>query len=431
MREKSLLQLFLVLNAALAGAFVVYLFLSTHRQPQVVATTFPATNRISAPPRQPPTVALKGATNAGATPPTSAAPTNFLAPTPRESAKPRLTPANKKFTWQDVQSDSYRIYLENLRLSGCPEDKVRSIALADINELFAQRRLKDAVAQDLPWWRFEANYALATASRFSPEKDQQIEEERRELIARLLGPGAVESKQGETTVGGVARLTGPVLGRLPPERLSAVQENCNSSYERRQNVLGESFNANKPLNQVDEARMREQTRVELRRVLNAQEMEEFLLRNSNNAFQLREELRGFEPTPDEFRKIFRATDPLDHAMQLEFGGPEALSDKQRERWQRQRDAAIKEVLPPQRHAAYLLIKDPLYRQAQMYAQQYGAPAKTIQPIYEMTKAVESQRQAIINNARLTPEQKAAELQKMNLEQQQRIQRIIGEANAPR
>ena len=41
MREKNLLQLFLMLNVALAGAFVVYLFLSSNRQPKVVSTSFP------------------------------------------------------------------------------------------------------------------------------------------------------------------------------------------------------------------------------------------------------------------------------------------------------------------------------------------------------------------------------------------------------
>ena len=42
MRDKNLLHLFLVLNVALAGGFVAYLFLSRNNQPQVVATSFTA-----------------------------------------------------------------------------------------------------------------------------------------------------------------------------------------------------------------------------------------------------------------------------------------------------------------------------------------------------------------------------------------------------
>ena len=48
MRERSLLYLFLGLNVALAGAFVIYLFVSTNRQPEVVATSFVPTAKTNA-----------------------------------------------------------------------------------------------------------------------------------------------------------------------------------------------------------------------------------------------------------------------------------------------------------------------------------------------------------------------------------------------
>jgi hypothetical protein len=108
-------------------------------------------------------------------------------------------------------------------------------------------------------------------------------------------------------------------------------------------------------------------------------MEEFLLRYSHNSEQLRTELSGLNPTPDEFRKVFRAIDPLDHQLQMEFGGPESLSQQQRERHERQRDAAIKEAFGPKRYQEYLATKDPAYRQAQLTARQYGAPTKPFNP----------------------------------------------------
>jgi hypothetical protein len=180
------------------------------------------------------------------------------------------------------------------------------------------------------------------------------------------------------------------------------------------------------MNQVEMAKLREQTRSDLRKILNDDQVEEFVLRYSHNASRLREELRGFEPTPDEFRKIFRAIDPLEHQMQLEYGGPEAMSEKQRERFDGQRNEAIREALTPERYQAFLLTKDPLYRQAQMVALQYGAPPKAVLPLYKMTKLNESKRQEIINDANLTPQQKSEALNAMNLEQQRHIQRIVTE-----
>jgi hypothetical protein len=142
---------------------------------------------------------------------------------------------------------------------------------------------------------------------------------------------------------------------------------------------------------------------------------------------LRLELRGFEPTPDEFRKILRATDSMDHQLQLEFGGPETLSQQQRERYQAQRDAAIKEAIGPKRYQDYLLVKDPLYRQAQMTALQYGAPPKVIMPIYQMTKAQESKRQKILNDAALTPQQKSEALNALTQEHVRTVQQIVSDA----
>ena len=153
-------------------------------------------------------------------------------------------------------------------------------------------------------------------------------------------------------------------------------------------------------------------------------MEEFLLRYSQNASNLREELRGLEATPDEFRKILRATDPLDHQMQLEFGTVDSMSPQQRERHLAQREAAIRETLGPQRFQDYLTLKDPLYRQAKQTAMQYGAAAKVIMPIYQLMKASEAQRQKVLNDTTLTREQKNDEIMSVNGEQARKIQQLI-------
>jgi len=434
MREKNLLQLFLILNVALAGAFVVYLFLSTNNQPKVVATSFPtpakpgvATNL---------TLVAAPKTNAPMVVPTNI-PATVVAevktnPAPDQASvtppQPKPAPATKKFTWEEVQSGEYLGYIENLRLTGCPEEKVRYIILADINELFAKKRVKEAVAHDVQWWRSEPERMFVNPLQ---ERGRALEDERRALITKLLGSEAAETEKSEATLWNSVQLTGPVLGSLPPERHNTVQEICAKSMERHQSVFWQRANEGQPLNQVEMAQLREQTRVDLRRVLNNDELEEFLLRYSHDAHRLRDELRGLDPSPAEFRKVFRATDSIDHQLQLEYGGPESLGEKQRERYERQRDAAIREALGSDRYTAYLQTKDPLYRQAQTYAMQYGAPSKTVMPIYEMTKANETKRQKIINDTSLTPQQKSDALRAVNQEQQLSIQKIIVEANPQR
>jgi len=425
MRERNLLYLFLGLNVALAGAFGIYLFLSTNRQPGVVATSFtpPAkTNPVARAVQSAPAAKTNViAVSTNRAPVVTATDSNVLA----SSTVPKPTFTSKKFSWQDVENDAYRTYIESLRAVGCPDDKIRTIVVADVNELFDKRRLQEAVRHDIQWWRPEAqNLAIVNVLQ---ERGRALEEQRAALIAKLLGEEAATQEKSDTLLWSSVQLTGPVLGALAPDVHNEVQDICARSMERHQNYFWTRVNEGQPMNQVEMAKLREQTRSDLRKVLNDDQVEEFVLRYSHNASRLREELRGFEPTPDEFRKIFRAIDPLEHQMQLEYGGPEAMSEKQRERFDGQRNEAIREALSPERYQAFLLTKDPLYRQAQMVALQYGAPPKAVLPLYKMTKLNESKRQEIINDANLTPQQKSEALNAMNLEQQRHIQRIVSES----
>jgi hypothetical protein len=296
--------------------------------------------------------------------------------------------------------------------------------MADINDLFGKKRLKEAVAHDVQWWRSEPELSVAGALQ---QKGRSLEEERRALVEKYLGAEAVESEKGEAMLWSNVQLTGPVLGNLQPEVHNAVQEICGRSIERQQGAFWARVNDGQSLNSVEMAKLREQTRADLRKVLDPAGMEEFLLRYSHNAHQLRAELRGFDPTPDEFRKILRATDAMDHQLQLEYGGIENLSPQQRERHLAQRDAAIKEAVGPKRFQDYLLVKDPLYRQAQATATQFGAPAAAILPIYQMTKANETRRQKILNDAALTPQQKSEAINAVNQEQMRTVQQIVSDA----
>jgi hypothetical protein len=418
MRDKNLLHLFLALNVALGGCFVAYLFISRNNQPQVVAVSFNApaakTNAIPLA-SKPPAVVAPAPTNRVATPETNAT-----------SLKPVFS--QKQFNWEQIESSDYQSYISSLRAVGCPEDKVRLIIMADINQLFANKRKAEAVAKDTQWWKAQQDMMIANVLQ---QRGRELEEERRSMIEKLLGADALENEKSEAMLWSSIQLTGPVLGALPTDLHNTVQEICARSIDRHNGAIWARVNEGQGLNTVEMAKLREQTRADLRRVLSAEQMEEFLLRYSHNSQLLRFELQGFDPTPDEFRKIFRAVDPIQHQLQLEYGGTEALSQQQRERLDRQRDAAIKEILGPNRYAEFLVTKDPLYRQAQAVAVQYGAPPRSIMPIYQMTKATEAKRQKIFAVAALTPQQKSEALNAVNQEQMRSVQQIVSEAAAQR
>jgi len=423
MRDRNLLRLFLGLNVALAAAFLTYLYISNNGQPKVVTADFSRATNVTRRVALPVTNAALATNVASVRTVASNAPTAMA-----QSTNVALTPVftQKKFGWKDVESPEYVKYMNSLRAVGCPEEKVRNIILGDINDLFQQKKLQIALQHDQQWWKAQTEYLMANVMQ---ERGHALEEERQGLIEKLLGSEVAE-KQKESLLWNSVQLTGPVLGNLPAPLHNQVQEICADSIQRHQAYFWERANQGQPLNNVEMANLREHTRSELRKILSPIEVEEFVLRYSHNASQLREELRAMDPTPDEFRKVFRATDPLDHQMQMEFGGVEGMSEKQRERYQKDRESAIREALGPQRFQAYALTKDPLYRQAQITAMQYGAPT-AILPIYEMAKVSESKRQRILRDATLTPQQRVEALNALNVEQQRSVQQIVNESTTRR
>src|SRR5207253_2556368 len=118
---------------------------------QVVATSFnptPAgTNAVALTPKPPPTIAPS--------------PTNQTPVTATNASDLKPVLSQKKFNWEQIASSDYQSYINSLRAVGCPEDKVRYIIMADINQLFANKRKEEAVAKDTQWWKAQQDIMMA------------------------------------------------------------------------------------------------------------------------------------------------------------------------------------------------------------------------------------------------------------------------------
>ena len=188
------------------------------------------------------------------------------------------------------------------------------------------------------------------------------------------------------------------------------------------------FNEGLPTSPVEMARLRDQTRKELSVILDRDQLEEFLLRFSHNSSKLRQDLRGLGISADEFRRIFRATDQIDHQIQLEYGGEESLSPKQRDQMMRQRDQAVQNVLGKDRYARLILSRDPLYRQAQMIVMQSGADDSVTLELHEVLKTAQARRQQVQADRQMSAEEKQNTIISINQEQLQKQRKLLQRGN---
>ena len=194
------------------------------------------------------------------------------------------------FSWQQIESADYPTYVANLRQVGCPEQTIRDIIIADVNALFARRRATELVTPEQQWWRSQPDTNTVLAAT---EKARELEDERRSLLTRLLGgnweAGDLVSLPRPSRPGVV--LDGPVLGVLAPETKQAIQDVNLRSQERMEAYLDAQRRAGKTPDPVELAKLRQQTRDDLAHVLSPPELEEYLLRYSQDASELARRVR--------------------------------------------------------------------------------------------------------------------------------------------
>jgi LysM repeat protein len=339
-----------------------------------------------------------------------------LAQANEHSTKTNVVVRRQFFTWRELESADYPTYIANLRYIGCPEQTIRDIIIADVNAMFSRRRALELISPEQQWWRSEPDPELVIAAN---EKAAALEEERRDLLRRLLGEnwesGDMLSLPRPTRPGII--LDGPVLGSLPTETKQALQEIHARSQERVEMYLQSRLREGKTADPAELVKLRQQTRDELAGILAPAHLEEYLLRFSQTAEELRAELgqlEFFDASPDEFRAIFRATDTLDQRLQS-ITGTDYNSQQARRALEEQRENAIRTALGSRRYEDYRNLQDPLYRDAVETARATGRPEAAAM-LYQINLAAEQERASVTSNTNLTSSQNALALKQIELEE---------------
>jgi hypothetical protein len=349
---------------------------------------------------------------------TSRQSTNVSSFAPGTNALARRQP----FTWREIESTDYHAYITNLRSIGCPEPTIRDIIVADVNALYDRRRASEIVTPEQQWWRTDPDREVTEAAE---KQLAALETERRALLIQLLGPNW-EPPNSSELVELNTHLDGPVLGKLSPQTKQLVRDIENRAFAKRQAYVDEQQRAGKALDAADMVRLRMETRNELAKVLNEQQLEEYLLRYSQTAEILRSELRSLDTKPNEFRALFRARDALEQNALLHFNGNDAASLKQRQMLEQQREDAMKQLLGPDRYSMYRVAQDPLFQRARASVEQIGAPAETVLPLFQINQATELERQRIQADTNLSLEERALALANMLKQQQESLRRVLGD-----
>ena len=337
------------------------------------------------------------------------------------NSTPKVVVRRQFFNWSEIESDDYPTFIANLRRIGCPETTIRDIIVADVNQLFAQRRAQEVVTAESEWWKSEPDL---NATESALKKMAELEKERTDFLAKLLGPNWNINFTQVSSPGTVA-LDGPVLGKLDPDTKLKVEEIAATSGRKSIEYVEAQRAAGKPLDPAEMARLRTEQRAELAKVLTPDQLEEYLLRHSAEAEQLRDQLRGFDATPDEFRAIFRARDQIDNEIQLRYSGNDPATVRARQELEQKRDSAVAAALGPDRSTLYQATADPLFREAQFVAQQSGATPEKVLPLYQVQVLGARERARIAADTSMTPADRATAIRAVADQEEAARRKILG------
>ena len=351
-------------------------------------------------------------------PPRPALTTNILRP-----IRTNLVIEPHLLSWADIESPDYPTYIRNLRNIGCPEPTIRDIVVADVNELFSRRRATDVPSVNQQWWLAEPDEEVVEKSL---AQQDALEAERRDLLTRLLGPAWDVTGTAVEVPGSAITLDGPLLGELAPETKRALRDIEFRAREQRRAYTQTRRDEGKPVDPAELVRLSRSTRDELARVLGPAELEEYLLRYSNNAAELRKTLHGFDASPEEFRGLFRAVDAIDLERAALSDSNDPATVRQRQELEAKREEAIRAALPAERYTYYHLNQDPGFRQARETAEQLGAPAEAVVPLFQINQETDRERGRILNDPSLTPEQQNQELAGVDQVRLDSLRRLLGE-----
>jgi LysM repeat protein len=329
------------------------------------------------------------------------------------------------FLWSELESEDYVTYIANLRAISCPEQTIRDIIIADINALYARRRATEIQTPEQQWWRATPDPVVLRSAR---EKLLALDAERRALLTRLLGPGWDQTEMISVRNPRGVVLDGPVLGWLPEDIKRRINEVVAASQQQMDELLARARREGRQPTAKELAALRDQTRVELQKVLSPGQVEEFLLRYSHNATQLRSQLaalKHFDAAPDEFRALFRVNEQFDSRIQ-------ALSDSlnpndvaARQALEQQRDTALRNALGAERYAKYVALQDADYRTAYAQALDAASP-NSAATLYDINREAQAELARLKANTNYTTQQLAIELKRVELEQLKAAAEAVGQ-----
>ncbi|HXP59887.1 MAG TPA: sigma-70 family RNA polymerase sigma factor [Dongiaceae bacterium] len=308
------------------------------------------------------------------------------------------------FHWSQVESSDYRQYIANLRAIGCPEQTIRDLIVADLNQAYALKAQAIWKPPARVYWKKPRD------TRPGPEQLSALAALRREetaTIKELLGISIFTQDYVDLAAFQLTASSSEFLFLPPEKREAARQVLAENGYEEKLAQRGNPYADRQGELLSEKLRL-------LAQVLTPAELDEYRLLNSARAEWLRNETPYFDCTPQEFKGL------LDLREEQLAGQPDHLAVD--------RQTAIENVrrlLGAERAREFERVSDHGYLNGRRAAERAGLEGSLAdragQIVYDARLAVEQ----VVNDDRLSLEERRSQAQNLRAQAEARLNEVFG------
>lgn len=301
------------------------------------------------------------------------------------------------FQWAQLESGDYRVYIANLRAIGCPEETIRDIVTADVEELFSGRVAAIANSVTGQFWELMLHQKNLERMINDKEKElQALQTERRETLNMLFGENDSAMLVRQRTQD--RENMRDQFEFLSEQKVAALEEIDHQFMTDSGALARETLSATERNVKQDELAARKDEQIKA--LLSDSEYAEYKLR-TGAAANVRHQLVDLDVTEAEARTIALA---------------KASGDG---------EARIRELLGSERYADYVRTSDAAYQQTVQITDRFDLSHETAVQVYELRKQAEVQMQEVSNDVNRTPEERAEILRAMRLETENSLATVLG------
>lgn len=348
---------------------------------------------------------------------------------------PRTKPAvtnnavrTNDFSWQQLESEDYRTYIERLRKIGCPEETIHDIIIADLEKLMAGRvREIDGPAEPPKFWKPNRKDLTSTLEALEKQgKKQEVDFEKREIVRELLG---IDLAAARARAKGEQDFYEQRLSFLDAEKLGKVRMLIERANREELYVREKSWLENDELTAGERAELRtiqQRKEQEIAELLSPEEKEQFDLWFSPAAYRVRDAFLALEPNEEDFLALYG----LQREFDREWGAvePSELNPEEKARMEEARLAlehGMREHLGEERYERMQQARDADFRRLQDAVIQFGLRREVTAEIYDYRGALAEERERVRRSGALSASQRESVLRALSEETEQAVVEAMG------